>query len=164
MFQKHLNSRVHRGSHVPCPFCNRTFVTASGLSAHLENGGCKSAPLDRQAVHRMVSGRDPGQLVTRKQLEYNATYEATDRAWNGEGYECYLCHQEYSSLGALNRHVTGRHAAKLYHCPKASCGREFVSLAAMFNHLESECCGYVKFETVNKGVQRFFSSGRLIGF
>jgi hypothetical protein len=39
---------------------------------------------------------------------------------------------------------------KLYHCPQPSCRREYVSLAAIINHLESEMCGYMKFERVQQ--------------
>jgi hypothetical protein len=110
----------------------------------------------------MISSRDPNQTVTRKMLEYNTTYEATERTWNGRGYECYLCHLAYTSLAGLNLHVASAHKQNLYHCPKRICAKEFVSLAGLFNHLESESCGYTKFEAVNSGVNRFFDSGRMI--
>lgn len=35
--RKHLNSRIHRGSTIACPFCSVKYATASGLSHHLES-------------------------------------------------------------------------------------------------------------------------------
>lgn len=39
---------------------------------------------------------------------------------------------------------------KLYHCPGPRCSREFTSLASIINHLESEVCGFVRFEEVQE--------------
>jgi hypothetical protein len=41
------------------------------------------------------------------------------------------------------------------HCPNggSSCGKQFVALAGLFKHLESEACGFMRFERV-LGLQR----------
>ncbi len=43
----------------------------------------------------------------------------------------------------------------LYHCLNGNCGREFKSVAAFFNHLESETCGYMKYEDVQRNAKTF---------
>ena len=73
----------------------------------------------------------------------------------GESDECYLCHKLYSSLHGLKmHHESPRHQQRLYHCMKPSCGREFTTLAALINHLESEVCKLVRFQQVQKVVER----------
>lgn len=44
------------------------------------------------------------------------------------------------------------------------CGREFSALAALFNHLESEACGSVRFDDVQENVGGILSGRRMIGF
>ncbi|KAI9006189.1 hypothetical protein BC832DRAFT_556331 [Gaertneriomyces semiglobifer] len=165
---QHLNSRIHRGATVSCPFCKKAYTTASGLSHHLESSSCpKARQLDRDSIHRMIGQRDTTSLITRPQLEYHTTqYNVSENCWNGYAYECYLCHDVFGTLKALDTHVNkGRHRQKIYHCPlQRTCGKEFVALAALFNHLESESCGYARFEQVNQAVNRFFDASRSIGF
>jgi hypothetical protein len=52
----------------------------------------------------------------------------------------------------------------LYHCPNRGCGREFKALAGIINHLESETCGYMRFEQVQKQMQNLVGSDRRITF
>jgi len=64
---------------------------------------------------------------------------AIGRAWNGSGFECYLCHREFSSLNGLNCHIRSPvHEQALYKCPKASCGKNFKMLSGLVQHVESE--------------------------
>lgn len=48
-------------------------------------------------------------MLTKKLIGWNgnftSTYEATDMAWNGDAYECYLCHRDFNSLRGLNQHL-----------------------------------------------------------
>ncbi len=55
---------------------------------------------------------------------------------------------------------------ELYHCPnKVRCGLQFKTLAGMFNHLESESCGFIKFNGVQSKVGNILAGNhRLIGF
>lgn len=65
----------------------------------------------------------------------------------------------------MNNHVNSpTHKEKVYHCPGRMCGREFRALAALFNHLESETCGAVRFDTVQRNVGDMLSGRRLIKF
>ena len=60
------------------------------------------------------------------------------------------------------------HQAPIYHCPNKNgkCGgKKFSSLAAFFNHLESESCAFMKFHTVLRGVSNLFNGDtRPMGF
>ncbi|OCK82724.1 hypothetical protein K432DRAFT_348567 [Lepidopterella palustris CBS 459.81] len=166
----HLNSRVHRGTNIVCPFCKAAFTTASGVSHHLESSTCPRARnLNREAIYQTIKGRDPHGLITQKLLTYtddSTQTIATTAAWNGSGYECYICHRSFSSLRGLNQHVGSPvHKQKIYHCPGRQCGRPLVSLAALFSHLESETCGFIRFEKVQQSVGDFLTGGqRLISF
>ncbi|CAG7937571.1 unnamed protein product [Penicillium salamii] len=153
--RQHLNSRTHRGSDVKCPFCNTGFVTPSGASHHLETGSCPGAPrLNRESIARVVQRLDTTGVIAKKQIEWheqNVEYVANSSSWNGSGYECYLCHRNYRTLLALNQHLKSpAHAQKVYHCPNRGCAKEFTALAALFNHLESESCRFMRFENVQR--------------
>lgn len=151
-----MNSRTHRGTGVSCPFCGAKFVSASGASHHLETGSCPNArQATRESIHRAISQLDPTGLITKKQIawhdERNSTYSATDAAFNGKRWECCFCKQGFTTRKALNQHLNSPvHQSKIYHClnKRGGCTKEFVSLAALFNHLESESCGYTRFENV----------------
>jgi hypothetical protein len=66
---------------------------------------------------------------------------------------------------SLNSHLNSpAHREKVYHCPGRGCGKEFRALAPLFNHLESESCGAVRFETVQRNVGGILGGNRLIAF
>ncbi|OJJ03184.1 hypothetical protein ASPVEDRAFT_133608 [Aspergillus versicolor CBS 583.65] len=166
----HLRSKIHRGRDVSCPFCKVGYTTASGLSHHLETSSCPNAPsLSRETIYRMVRERDPSGVITNKQIgwveEKNATYSANLRSWNGNGYECYLCHRQFKSLPALNQHLnSSAHKQQVYHCPNSGCAKPFAALAGLFNHLESESCSFMRFERVQQSLGNVLQGGRLISF
>ncbi|KAF1999664.1 hypothetical protein P154DRAFT_436713 [Amniculicola lignicola CBS 123094] len=168
--KQHMNSSIHRGANIACPFCKRGFATATGVTHHLETGSCPNAPsLNRETIYNEIRKRDPNHVITKKLLTYpgpgSSTVEVTNRCWNGFNYECYLCDKEFATLQAVNQHVNSpAHKQKVYHCPGRGCAKEFMSLASLFNHLESESCGAVKFESVQRNVGSFLTGRRTIGF
>jgi len=90
---------------------------------------------------------------------------ATERAWNGYGYECYLCARQFPTLRRLNSHIESPvHEQDLYRCPKSSCGRTFKVLSGLVQHVESESCGVMRFMQVQQqarhGIQNMV--GRMI--
>ena len=90
---------------------------------------------------------------------------ATERAWNGLYYECYLCHRTFGSLDALNQHLDSpRHGDKLYHCPTGlrGCGAEFRTLSGFCQHVESEQCGVHRFQHALNGYIDAIPKGRLL--
>ncbi|KAI0121923.1 hypothetical protein F4814DRAFT_194350 [Daldinia grandis] len=165
----HLNSRVHRGINIDCPFCRNPYTSATGLAHHLERGACPRAPcLDRDEVYKLIRVKDPGGLISKKLIGWSGSpnYLATYEAWNGRAFECYLCHRTFASLESLNQHLRSpAHQQNLYHCPsRLLCGREFISLAGIMNHLESESCGYTRFENVQRASQNIMNPTQLISF
>ncbi|KAL1623759.1 hypothetical protein SLS54_004220 [Diplodia seriata] len=168
--RQHRNSRVHRGAEAKCPFCTTGFTTASGVSHHLEMGSCPNARnLDRNVIHQTLRQRDPNGVFTERLLEWtepadrNAQWDPSS-AWNGvNGYTCYVCYKVFGTPAGLNAHVRSPvHQAPLYHCPnkRGTCGgRKFPTLAALFNHLESQTCNFIRFEAVQKSVNSFLSVG-----
>ncbi|KAJ5368825.1 uncharacterized protein N7496_008585 [Penicillium cataractarum] len=152
----HLNSRIHRGTEISCPFCKARFVSTSGVSHHLETSSCPQAQsLNRTSIAQMVRRADPHGIITNKFIEYpdhdEGTYTATRAAYNGQAWECYICHRQLASSNGLNQHANSPvHQQSIYHCPNQgrNCTKQFVSLAGFFNHLESESCGFIRFENV----------------
>ncbi|KAI1381888.1 hypothetical protein F4677DRAFT_439695 [Hypoxylon crocopeplum] len=165
----HLNSRVHRGTDVQCPFCKTRYATATGLTHHLEGGHCSQASfLNRDEMYKLVRSKDPTGVISKKLIGWHgsATYEANSNAWNGYAWECYFCHREFSSINGLNQHLNSPiHQQPLYHCPNRNgCGRDFKSLAAVMNHLESESCSYMRFENVQTTFSNLVSGNRRLTF
>ncbi|KAL3481236.1 hypothetical protein BJX99DRAFT_253894 [Aspergillus californicus] len=166
----HLNSKTHRGTEIGCPFCKIKYTTGSGLSHHLETGSCRNAPsLNRETIYRLIRKRDPSGVITHKQIgwveEQNAQYSASATAWNGSGFECYLCHRSFTKLFGLNQHLNSPvHKQQVYHCPNRGCSKPFAALAGVFNHLESESCSFMRFEKVQASVGSVFQGNRLISF
>ncbi|KAF1828624.1 hypothetical protein BDW02DRAFT_511913 [Decorospora gaudefroyi] len=170
--QMHLTSKVHRGTNVLCPFCKVGYTSASGLTHHFETGACPHAPkLNRDTILNMIRQRDPHGVITNKQIEWHKEkdfkYSVTNRAFNGSYWECYICHDEFSTKPALNAHINSPvHKQKVYRCPNSTkeCGKQFVTLAGLFNHLESEACAFMRFEKVQQQVKCVLQGSKLITF
>jgi hypothetical protein len=92
---------------------------------------------------------DPSRLLTSGTASDNTRYYASSRSWNGNGYECYLCHKSYTLLASLNQHLASPvHQDKIYICPSSTCRSRFTALSALCQHIESEKCGVSKFKVV----------------
>lgn len=165
-FFQHLNSNIHQGANVSCPFCRRAYTSASGVSHHLETGSCPNARnINRKFIYEQLAQRDQQGIITKKLIGWHEETWHTGNAWNGSFFECYLCHKQFNRNASLDQHLKSpTHLQNIYHCPSRSCGSNFRTLASMFNHLESEKCGFIKFAGVNKNVNNFFSSNRQIAF
>lgn len=105
----------------------------------------------------MIQRLDPNGLITNKQIgwhnDQNVRYYATGHAFDGTSWVCYLCQRGFNSITGLNSHLNSTfHREKIYHClnTRGGCDKEFVSLGALFNHLESESCGYIQFKDVQR--------------
>lgn len=153
---------------IKCPFCDTSYATASGACTHLESGSCPRAPqLNRETILRIIRERDTTGYIANKQIEWHGetrgTYHVNSSAYNGSSWECYLCHRSFSKSTALNQHLNSPvHQQKVYHCPNSrECIKEFISLAGLFGHLESETCQFMRFESVQKNFHGVMS-GRLL--
>jgi Zinc finger, C2H2 type len=146
------------------------FTSASGLTHHLERGACSSAPyLNREKILQLVRRQDPHGLITNKQIEWHKEesfeYQVTREAYNGDAWECYICHREFRLASDLTRHLnSSAHKQQVYHCPNFQCEKQFVTLAALFNHLESEKCQFMKFARVQQQVHDIVTGQKRIAF
>ncbi|KAI3558868.1 hypothetical protein CTAM01_16572 [Colletotrichum tamarilloi] len=163
----HRNSRAHRGNNASCLFCHKSYVTAAGIFHHLEEGACEKAPLTRLGVFQAAKQRDPNGVLTKRLQEWavEVTLEATTESWDPvtKTFNCSLCSGRFASLESLNQHLKSpKHQQSLYHCPKHGCSREFSTLAAVTEHLQSESCNFMAFEAVQEFAARIFDPGRMI--
>ncbi|KAI0352478.1 hypothetical protein OH77DRAFT_1409060 [Trametes cingulata] len=158
--ENHRRSSIHQGRTIPCPVqgCGGLFPTTSALVLHFESGACVSR-ITREQVNRYVQQIDRSNIITNpsRMISYGSGGSstivtdvwATERAWNGTHYECYLCHRGFRSLVALNQHLKSpAHAEKLYRCPQAwyGCGTEFRTLSAFCQHMEGGSCSVRRFQ------------------
>ncbi|CAG8185560.1 unnamed protein product [Penicillium salamii] len=133
-YYAHMKSATHRGYDLECQYCDAEFVTASGVLHHLESCSCPGArDRVRNRLYRDIQELDTNGEITFGKLEgyyYN--------------WECMMCTREFNCADAVASHILRSHGW-LYHC---DCDKRFVSLAALFNHLESESCNHISFEDV----------------
>ncbi|KAI5459426.1 hypothetical protein BGZ63DRAFT_491712 [Mariannaea sp. PMI_226] len=165
----HLQSRIHQGTNIRCPFCRETrFATATGLTHHLETGSCSVAhTLNRDTIYQFIRSKDPQGIVSKNLIEWQPSYscEVNGKSWNGWAYECYICGRTYKELQSLNQHVNSPvHQQALYHCPQRGCAKDFKTLASLVNHLQSESCGCIPFHEVQRGISDFIRGNRMLEF
>ena len=146
----------------------RGFTDVSCLHS-LESGRCTASGLNRHKINHMVHQLDRNNVITRPMITLpgynNVENIATNRAWNGGAFECYLCTREFNTLNGLNCHIRSPvHEQNLYRCPKVGCGREYKLLSGLVQHVESESCGIMRFGMVQaqarNGIQNMV--GRMI--
>jgi Zinc-finger of C2H2 type len=146
-------------------------VSRSALVSHFEAGTCPSG-LTREQLNRIVTRMDrnnvitnPARLIKGPDGYAPATVTktwATDRSWNGDAYECFLCNKTFNTLHALNAHLQSpRHQEKIYRCPnRTSCGMEFQVLSSLTQHVESGKCGVNRFKDVQNALDSLVSGVR----
>ncbi|KIK69146.1 hypothetical protein GYMLUDRAFT_214163 [Collybiopsis luxurians FD-317 M1] len=156
---QHSNSQVHRPRDIRCPLCSESFKMVSAIAQHIESGACHSR-IDRHAVTRAVQSLDlmPTISINRRITGGSApptiTYAASEYAFNGRAYECYLCHRTFNTLNSLNTHLSSpAHDSKEFRCPQ--CRRQFSLISGLVHHIESEACGVARFETVRNQLTGF---------
>ncbi|KAH9971824.1 hypothetical protein BGW80DRAFT_420889 [Lactifluus volemus] len=110
--KQHLLSNYHNPSTLTCPGlnCNRSFSSSARLMLHLESGSCPSG-MTRKELDRRVVGADRNNVITNPsrllcgpsgcEPPVTTRVWATARSYNGESYECFLCHATYRTLAAL---------------------------------------------------------------
>jgi len=150
---QHLSSRVHKARDLKCPLCSKAFKTPSAIALHIESGACHN--IDRHlvtaAVHSLkvvptisISRRLHGPASANQSTTH---YSASERAFNGSAYECYLCHSTFRTLASLNMHLSSpAHDDDEFNCPK--CKRPYKLISGLIQHIETEACGLARFEQV----------------
>ncbi|EJC99644.1 uncharacterized protein FOMMEDRAFT_92837 [Fomitiporia mediterranea MF3/22] len=151
--QHHASSR-HTPKLIQCPgrLCGKKFTHLSYLVLHAETGTCPSG-ITRKDINAFIARYDRENVITNPARMINGPdgtkypssepeYYATERSWNGQAYECFLCRKEFRTLYALNQHLRSpRHLQKMYHCPKRGCNKEFSALSSLCQHVEGGSCG-----------------------
>lgn len=137
--------------------CETVFATPAQMTMHLDTGSCASG-LNRHKINTLAVTYDRNNVITNpsRLLENSIRtmvttnfYFASALTWNGKSYECYLCHQKFKELPRLNAHLNSpRHDEKMYRCPRSDCLREFTTLSAIMQHVESKCCKAHRFKEV----------------
>ncbi|KAI0341150.1 hypothetical protein BDW22DRAFT_331452 [Trametopsis cervina] len=158
-FYQHLTaSAIHNPRTKKCPGkrCNRSFVSHGDLLLHLESGACPSG-MTRQRVNTLAILYDEDNVITdpSRLVEDQDSEEAevvgcwaTEGTWNGDAYECYLCHKTFRTLSSLNSHLgSPAHADKIYRCPTQfnGCDRHLKTLSGLLHHIERSGCGVTRF-------------------
>ncbi|KAK7458017.1 hypothetical protein VKT23_009925 [Stygiomarasmius scandens] len=119
---QHKRSRTHKAKQkkpvsppkpnsTTCPLCRRDFRFPSGVANHIESGKCTNGKVTRHHVTAAVRAMNFSPSITiRKRIAGSAIptvtiYVATELAFNGEAYKCYLCNRGFSTLENLNIHL-----------------------------------------------------------
>ncbi|KAF4612362.1 hypothetical protein D9613_004354 [Agrocybe pediades] len=160
-----MNSATHRPKDVTCPFkCGGAFVSRSAMVLHLESGSCSSG-VTRQMIDRYIRQKDTNNIITDPSRmiggssQQDVTYIASERSWNGHGYQCCLCQHEFRSLRALNSHLASpKHQDKVYICRGPNCNLRFSVVSALVQHIESEKCGVLRFKSVQSAMDSMLGS------
>ncbi|KAF8310754.1 hypothetical protein DL93DRAFT_2126413 [Clavulina sp. PMI_390] len=160
-YQAHMRSSLHRERDIRCPMkgCNMTFVSASAMTLHLDQGACVSG-MNRHKVNELVVRYDRNNIITNPNRLLTSssnsspvlsvtTWTVTNRAWNGQRWECYLCNRDFRQKNDLEKHLNSpRHEQKIYRCPRSDCQREFPTLSGFMQHVESQSCEAYRFRPV----------------
>ncbi|KAJ3878087.1 hypothetical protein F5051DRAFT_373416 [Lentinula edodes] len=156
---QHSSSQVHRSRDIKCPLCSEQFKMASAIAQHIESGACHHA-INRhtvtQAIHNLnliptisINRRITGNSESIPTSRAITTYSASECAYDGTAYECYLCDRTYNTLNALNAHLgSPAHDSKEFRCPK--CQKQYSLISGLVQHIESEVCGVARFEGVRE--------------
>jgi hypothetical protein len=101
-------------------------------------------------VNLLLTVRRPGPdgAITLKHYAWNhQEYHATQQAYNGSAWQCYLCPNAFDTVALLNNHVNSSvHRQEIYHCTNPSCAQQFPSLSQLFGHLEVDRCSFMRFD------------------
>lgn len=170
---QHLTSGWHRTFTTFCPFCGSSFLKASILMSHLESGYCSHAPgLDHHSILWLVRNCDDTGVIINNQADWlhSGSLDSASPE-TGEGYKCFTCYRTFQSPLQLQAHLRfpmdhpEARNPRVYRCLDRSghCDKAFVSLAALFKHLETQSCGTMSFDTVQHMQQQlthmFWGSG-----
>lgn len=155
---------------ISCPGrkCNRRFGSAAALISHLEFGAC-SSKMNRNKINQLAVDLDRTNVITNplRLLRAPDGYAApphpiiniaTELSFNGQAYECFLCHREFKKLEGLNQHlVSPVHEAAIYRCPQQwqGCNTEFRTLSGLCQHVEKQRCAVRRF---NRPMQKVVES------
>ncbi|KAF8607585.1 hypothetical protein BDV93DRAFT_467041 [Ceratobasidium sp. AG-I] len=169
--KNHLNSSKHLPKTVVCPGrqCEQKFISKAALLLHLEGGRCSSGAT-RHTINRFVAERDTNHFITNPNRMITGPTQtwATQRAWNGHSFECYLCRRDFQTLASLNQHLASpAHDQPVYRCPphlNNGCQMQFKLLSALCQHIESGSCGVLRFRVVRDTMDGLVQGMNRLGY
>ena len=147
---------MHKARDLDCPLCQKSFALPSAIAHHIESGGCHKS-IDRHRVTAAVHSMGVTPMVSlahriqgpsgSKASNKIVRYSASEQAFNGTSYECYLCHRGFRTLASLNTHLSSAaHDVDEFKCPK--CSVKFKLISSLIQHIETEVCGLARFKQV----------------
>ncbi|CAG8357470.1 unnamed protein product [Penicillium salamii] len=149
----HQNSPVHRPLVHKCAFCPSVFGTPSAVVHHLESNCCEVAVWqDIDHLFKVMKSIDKENLFTIAATEPDAKV-SLNYTIHGEFYHCPHCTSRFKKeVGVIAHLKSPVHRKRLYHCLNNTqrCGKTFLTLASLWNHLESGSCGYLLFDAVEE--------------
>jgi hypothetical protein len=155
---QHRRSALHLGRRIQCDFCRADFTSVSGLANHLERGSCPKAP-EFNCATLLLAIREPdtnGAIAVKHIGWSQERYHATQLAYNGSGWQCYICPVAFDTVALLNAHLSSSiHKQEIYLCTNPKCDRQFPSLSGLLGHLEAESCSFMRFAQVPEKGQGF---------
>ncbi|KAF2091854.1 hypothetical protein K490DRAFT_61291 [Saccharata proteae CBS 121410] len=156
-----------------CDYCHYGSMDKDDIANHMEN--CEAKPYC-SSCDRFF--RDQNCL----------DQHLNSRVHRGANVPCQFCYRDFTTPGGVAHHLEsgacehaslnrdmvyraarkadyngtythGKRWGKRFHCPEDRCAVDFVSLAALYQHLESGCCGAMFFEDVIDMLDEFFAGG-----
>lgn len=154
-------NHFHYTYNVYCPFCGSRFDKASALMGHLEEGKCECAPgLEHHSILWLVRNCDPAGVIVSTPFRWLLDkWIPTLPPGIAQPHMCFTCHLIFDTKEALEVHLKcpthdpGSHRPRFYRCPNRTGGchkKKFVSLTALFKHMESGACCTTDFHAVQR--------------
>ncbi|KAH6958203.1 hypothetical protein DER45DRAFT_602958 [Fusarium avenaceum] len=181
----HMNLEMHWGRGAPeCRFCFVRAVTDAEIKEHESTSHKYCADCDRQfmnlnniqqhlksKIHRTTVVNCPFCRVrcgTATGLSHHLERGSCPRIpFNREKLYRYIKHRDPAGL-ISNKEIewqhleSPRHQQSLYHCFNGPCRKEFKTLAALINHLESESCRIMRFQQVQTTISTIVDARKMI--
>lgn len=105
--------------------------------------------MNLRKLHGLILNLDPQSLLTIPVVNPEEDYPVIVDQVSGDSHRCDICSRVFRKAAGLKAHLKSPvHRVPIYHCVNSpeQCDKQFVTLAALWNHLESESCGIMWFE------------------
>ncbi|EIM79710.1 uncharacterized protein STEHIDRAFT_69223 [Stereum hirsutum FP-91666 SS1] len=147
ILEEHVSSYEDNEHVLECPICAKTFATPSCMADHIEyDGACHYSGRNqvRQSSTacppKVKSYRSSTSRLNDVASSVHADYVNNARPFNGDSYQCYLCHRTFRTLKGLHSHLESlAHDRRDLRCPK--CKAWFSTASSLTDHIEKELRG-----------------------
>ncbi|KAF9028795.1 hypothetical protein BDZ89DRAFT_1065892 [Hymenopellis radicata] len=186
---QHKISIAHKPRTSKCIMCHEKFKEPSSIAAHIESGRCNKSVTrhdvvsavqalevkpsilihESRAIEAIEHGpggeiASPNTLGLGMRSTTITTVSATEDAFDGDGYVCWVCERSFRDLEGLNKHLSSpAHDSLTFKCPR--CENQFKMISSLIQHLESETCGLARITAVEDEANILSAQfARLLGF